>query len=224
MRRRSGDVAIDDYLSTIYRLEEVFGTARTSDIAEELGVRPASVSKVLKKLASEGYVTWSKFRGFKLTEKGVNLAQPIIRKHRICEAFLSELGFDLIESHRYAHYMEHLPQQIVESIHRFIGSPKTCPHGNPIPGESSSSVGRPLIEYDAGEVVRVVGYRGELATYLRKAIEAGLTVGTVIEIVNKQKLGIDVRVGGELRRLNSKIAKTVLALPDNGGNLTSSPL
>lgn len=213
MRRRGGNVAIDDYLSTIYRLEEVFGAARTSDIAEELNVRPASVSKVLKRLASEGYVEWNKFRGFKLTKKGVEMIRPIIRKHRICEAFLSELGFDLIDSHRYAHYMEHLPQPIVESIYRFIGFPKICPHGNPIPGESSSPAGKPLTDYDAGEVIRVVGYRGELITYLKKAFEVGLTVGTKVEIVSKQKLGIDVKIGGEIKRLDSKVARTVLALP-----------
>jgi DtxR family Mn-dependent transcriptional regulator len=213
MRGRGGSIAVDDYLSTIYRLEEVFGAARTNDIAEELGVRPASVSKVVRRLASEGYVVWSRFRGFKLTERGTDLVRPLIRKHRICEAFLSELGFDLIDSHRYAHHMEHLPQQIVESIHRFIGSPKRCPHGNPIPGEDTSPAGRPLAEYNVGEVVKVVGYGGELTAYLKKAIDTGLILGATVEIVSKQKLGMDVKVDNEIRRLDSKTARTVLAIP-----------
>ncbi|MEM1623916.1 MAG: metal-dependent transcriptional regulator [Sulfolobales archaeon] len=207
MRRTS----VEDYLSTIYRLEEVFGVARTNDISRELGVRPATVSKVLRKLADEGYVVWVKFRGFKLSEKGVEAVKTLVRKHRICEAFLNELGFGPVEVHEYAHYMEHLPQQIVESIYRYIGSPKECPHGNPIPGEGSTSVGKPLSDFGIGETVRVVGYRGELVTYMKKALALGLTLGAEVLIVNKARKSIDLKIGNRLERVDLKTAMTVLA-------------
>ena len=38
---------VEDYLVTIYRLEEAYGYARTSVIARELGVKPGTVSKIL---------------------------------------------------------------------------------------------------------------------------------------------------------------------------------
>jgi len=37
---------IEDYLTTIYRLEEALGEAKTSDISRELGVSNATVSKI----------------------------------------------------------------------------------------------------------------------------------------------------------------------------------
>lgn len=213
MSRCSRRVAVYDYLATIYRLEEVFGVARTSDISRELGVRPGTVSKVLRRLASEGYVVWTRFRGFRLSEKGNSAVRPLVRRHRICEAFLAELGFDLLEVHEYAHHMEHLPQEIVDSIYRYMGSPKECPHGNPIPGAGSTRSGRPLSEFGVGDSVVIVGYRGELASYMRRALRAGLLIGTVARVVGKQRRGIDVEVGNRVERLDVKTAMTVLAEP-----------
>ncbi len=202
--------AVDDYLSTIYRLEEVFGVARTTDISRELGVRPATVSKVLRRLASEGYVVWTRFRGFRLSEKGSAAIRPLVRRHRICEVFLSMLGFDPLEAHEYAHYMEHLPQRIVESIYRYVGAPRECPHGNPIPGEGASPRGKPLSEFRSGDVVEVVGYRGELVTHMRRSLEAGLVGGARVEIVSKRGRAVCVRVGDEVKKLDLKTAMTVL--------------
>ncbi len=203
--------AVDDYLATIYRLEEVFGVARTTDISRELGVRPATVSKVLRRLASEGYVVWTRFRGFRLSEAGAAAIRPLVRKHRICEVFLSTLGFGPLEAHEYAHYMEHLPQAIVESIYRHVGAPKECPHGNPIPGEGLSPRGTSLTEFGVGDVVEVVGYRGELVTYMRRCLEAGLVRGARVEIVGRRGRAIYVRVGSEVRKLDLRTAATVLA-------------
>ncbi|MCX8209210.1 MAG: metal-dependent transcriptional regulator [Sulfolobales archaeon] len=211
MGRYARSVAVDDYLVTIYRLEEVFGIARTGDISRELGVRPATVSKVLRRLASEGYVVWSRFRGFKLSGRGREVVKSLIRRHRICEAFLAELGFDVLELHEYAHYMEHLPQQIVESIYRYVGSPKMCPHGNPIPGEEALPAGRPLSEFGAGDSVRVVGYRGELSAYMRRAVSLGLSKGVEVTVLSKLRNGLEVRVGGRVERVDLKTAMTVLA-------------
>lgn len=208
---RARRTVVDDYLATIYRLEEVFGVARTSDISRELGVRPATVCKVLRRLASEGYVVWTRFRGFRLSEKGSAAIRPLVRNHRICEVFLSMLGFDPLEAHSYAHYMEHLPQRIIESIYRHVGSPRECPHGNPIPGEEAPPRGRPLSEFRAGDVVEVVGYRGELVTYMRRSLEAGLVSGARVEIVGRRAKAMYVRVGGRMEKLDLKTAMTVLA-------------
>ena len=204
-------VTLEDYLLTIYRLEEVFGVARTVDISAELGVRPATVTKVLRKLSEQGYVTWSKFRGFKLTEAGLRAVRPLIRNHRICEHFLHVLGFDLLETHVYAHYMEHLPQVIIDGIHRFLGFPKLCPHGNPIPGEGAEELrARPLKDLEVGEEATVVGFRGELRTYLAEVLERGLTIGSRVRVVAKTRRGLTVEVGGRELYLSLKTAATVL--------------
>ncbi len=205
-------VTLEDYLSTIYRLEEVFGVARTVDISVELGVKPATVTKVLRKLSEEGYVAWSRFKGFKLTESGLRAVKPLIRNHRICEHFLHVLGFNLLETHMYAHYMEHLPQVIIDSIHRFLGSPKLCPHGNPIPGEGAVELrAKPLKDLEVGEEATVVGFRGELKAYLAEAIDRGLTIGSRVRVVAKTRRGVSVEVDGRGLYLGLKTATTILA-------------
>ena len=80
--------AVEDYLVTIYRLEEAFGMARTTIIAKELNVKPGTVSKIVSKLELKGLVERTKYRGVKLTKEGRRIAEKIVWKHRIIERFL----------------------------------------------------------------------------------------------------------------------------------------
>jgi len=134
---------IEDYLRAIYKLEETHGIARTSMIAQELGVKPATVTKMLEKLARLGLVTWEPYRGVKLTEIGREIAKRIVRRHRIAECFFYHmLGFDPVKSHIYAHLVEHLPDEVFDRLYELLGRPSRCPHGSPIPSIESSSITR----------------------------------------------------------------------------------
>ncbi|ADM28107.1 iron (metal) dependent repressor, DtxR family [Ignisphaera aggregans DSM 17230] len=134
--------ALEDYLKAIYRLEEVFGTVRTNDIAQELGVSPSTVSKTLRKLAKDGYIIWDPYIGVKLSDKGRDMALTIVRKHRIAETFLYRiLKFDIVKAHSYAHAMEHLPEEIFDKLYEFLGKPTRCPHGNPIEPQKFVDIG-----------------------------------------------------------------------------------
>ena len=52
--------------------------------------QPVSVTDMLKKMAGKKLIIYEKSRGFKLTEKGKQIAVSIIRKHRLWEVFLVE--------------------------------------------------------------------------------------------------------------------------------------
>ena len=127
--------ALEDYLKAIYRLEELMGIAKTTYLAKELGVTPATVTKMMSKLARDGYIVWEPYKGAKLSNKGRILAENIVRKHRIAEYFFYKiLKLDLLKSHIYAHMLEHLPDEVFDRLYEFLNKPSTCPHGNPIPG------------------------------------------------------------------------------------------
>ncbi|MEM2024730.1 MAG: metal-dependent transcriptional regulator [Desulfurococcaceae archaeon] len=131
----------EDYLVTIYRLEEALGEAKTSDIARELKVSPATVSKVIRQLESKGFVKREKYHYVKLIGRGRKIAELVVRKHRIAEVFLSNiLGFNELDSHSYAHYLEHLPDVVIEKLYAYTNYPQYCPHGNDIPSPSSGDV------------------------------------------------------------------------------------
>ncbi|MCB1783571.1 MAG: manganese-binding transcriptional regulator MntR [Alphaproteobacteria bacterium] len=82
----------EDYVELIADLIAVQQEARLSDIAQRLGVRHASASKVLARLAAEGYVESLPYRSIFLTEKGAALAARCKARHKIVLEFLIRLG------------------------------------------------------------------------------------------------------------------------------------
>ncbi len=190
IRTRNNDkvtATVEDYLVTIYRLEEAFGVARTTVIARELGVKPGTVSKVVGKLEVRGLVERTKYYGVKLTDKGREIAERIIWKHRVLERFLYDyVGLDPLKAHEYAHMMEHLPDEIVKKIYDRLGRPATCPLGNPIPGAEvpdELKVAVPLIKAEPGACVKVVRIAGVLREGLKHIIDLGLMIGVTARIV-----------------------------------------
>ena len=71
-----------------------------------------------------------------LTRSGEELAQKVVRKHRLSERFLTDiLGLSWAQAHHEADKWQHVISDEVElQINQKLGNPNTCPHGNPIPG------------------------------------------------------------------------------------------
>ncbi|MEM7802410.1 MAG: metal-dependent transcriptional regulator, partial [Chloroflexota bacterium] len=79
-------ISSEDYLKSIYLLSELSdpqGRASTTQIAERLEIRPASVTDMLKKLSDKDLISYVKYKGVSLTEKGRLTAVDIIRRHRL---------------------------------------------------------------------------------------------------------------------------------------------
>jgi len=209
--------AVEDYLVAIYKLEEAFGVARTCMIARELGVKPATVTKMVSRFARMGLVEWVPYRGVRLTPKGREIAERIVRKHRIAEYFFNRvLGFDLVKSHIYAHMLEHLPDEVFERLYEFLGRPSTCPHGNPIPGSEipkEIADSRPLARFEPGRMVRVVRILCGFDTDILKRVEVlGLRSGTEVCIENVSVESITIRIGSSTLKLDSSIAFLVYGI------------
>ena len=66
------------------------------------------------------------------------LASEVVRRHRLAERFLTDiLDLSWAEAHHEAGKWEHVISEAVEAaMDRLLGSPTTCPHGNPIPGSA----------------------------------------------------------------------------------------
>ena len=90
----------EDYLINILRLTEGVGTVKTTEIANYMGVAPASVTEMLKTLSKEGLVNYERYRGVSLTEEGIAAAKNLRRKHHIMERFLTDV---LEVDHQSAH-------------------------------------------------------------------------------------------------------------------------
>jgi len=128
---------IEDYLKTIYDLTATNGRATTNQIAERMGVTPASVTNMIQKLAATNppLLDYRKHRGVKLTPEGEKVALEIIRHHRLLEMFLHQtLGYSWDEVHDEADRLEHvISEELEERIASSLGDPQHDPHGDPIP-------------------------------------------------------------------------------------------
>ena len=213
--------AIEDYLVTIYRLEEAFGVARTTIIAKELNVKPGTVSKIISKLELKGLVERTKYRGVKLTEEGRRIAEKIVWKHRIIERFLHDyVGLDPIKAHDYAHLMEHLPDEIIERIYDRLGRPPTCPLGNPIPGAplpQELRVAKPLTEVNPPSCVKVIRIAGVLKDGLEVLLNLGLMIGDVLNVVYVSNSQVIVNIVGKNKvvEIPSKYARMVYVVEND---------
>jgi Mn-dependent DtxR family transcriptional regulator len=110
-----------DYLVCIYELVSTKGYARVADVANSLSVAEPSVSQMIKRLATRGYVEREKYRGFILTESGDAIARSIHTRHRILSAFLRSLGLPWNVIRKDVHGLEHhLSQKTLECLERIV--------------------------------------------------------------------------------------------------------
>ena len=129
--------AFEEYCETIFELAEDDLEVIQARIAERLEVSRPAVSEMIKRMEKEGLVT-SDAEGISLTADGRDLASSVVRRHRLAERFLTDvLSLTWTEAHHEAGKWEHVISPSVEdALNRLLGSPTTCPHGNPIPGSS----------------------------------------------------------------------------------------
>lgn len=128
--------AFEEYCECIFELDEDDVAVIQARIADRLQVSRPAVSEMIRRLESEGLITTD--GAIRLTLSGQALAQLVVRRHRIAERFLTDmLGLSWAEAHHEAGRWEHVMSDSVEAaMNRVLGSPTTCPHGNPIPGST----------------------------------------------------------------------------------------
>ncbi len=139
--------AFEEYCECIFELQEDDVDVIQARIADRLQVSRPAVSEMIRRLESEGLIV-NEAAKIRLTDDGVVLAERVVRRHRIAERFLTDmLGLSWAEAHHEAGKWEHVMSTSVErALDRVLGSPTTCPHGNPIPGS----------DYHAPDTVRLV--------------------------------------------------------------------
>ena len=107
---------------------------------------------MMRRLEHEGLISTG--GGIRLTERGRALAESVVRRHRLAERFLTDvLNLSWAEAHHEAGRWEHVMSASVETaMNRLLGSPTTCPHGNPIPGSDYiEPLASPLSTVDVGQ-------------------------------------------------------------------------
>lgn len=209
--------AIEDYLKAIYLVQQRAKTVTTSLLAEQLGgLKPGSVSGMLKKLAELSLVTHTPYYGVQLTPAGERIALEVIRHHRLIELFLVQaLGYSWDEVHDDADQLEHVISETLEArIAAFLGHPTLDPHGDPIPtteGIMPDTHGTCIADLPLGTQGRVIRVGEQQSDRLRYLADLGLVPGADLAIIARAPFEgpISVAIGGATHPLDRRLAQTI---------------
>ena len=116
------------YLKTIYLVQEgTNGPASTGDIADNLGVSPASANEMIGKLESRGLAEHEKYKGVSLTDDGISRARDALQTYCIIERFLWEV-LEVEEFRTEARQLESvIDETVAERLDTIIDRQDCCP-------------------------------------------------------------------------------------------------
>jgi DtxR family Mn-dependent transcriptional regulator len=143
--RQRLSMTAENYLLSIYRLNEEDALVTLTQLAEHLKVLPEgeglgtslpTVGGMIRRLEREGLIAVDSKRQLSLTRKGTRHAESIVRRHRLAERMVVDmLDVELHRAHVEAHLLEHaISPYLEERIMKKLGMPTTSPFGYPIPG------------------------------------------------------------------------------------------
>lgn len=207
--------AFEEYCETIYELAEEGVRVVQARISERLDVSRPSVSGMVKRLSADGLVELNGPE-IALTDSGLELAEQVVRRHRLAERFLCDvLGLPWAQAHHEAGKWEHVIGDDVEgALIRVLGEPTTCPHGNPIPGSDYADVEMlALGELDEGVefVVERIPEELEFADGMLEFLErCGILPGVAGRIHTRGIGTVQIEVTGALLAVDDYVASRLL--------------
>lgn len=183
---------IDEALELLWELSE----EGHSDIKRfELSSDDNNVSALIALLVKDDMVVVEN-NAIKLTDKGLELAKGLVRRHRLAERLFTDV-FDLSGDvvHEDACKMEHvLSEELTDSVCTFLGHPTTCPHNKPIPrGECCKKyrvdvtpVVVRLNDFEVGKNCKILFITPSEAARIGRLSSIGIIPGAVIKLMQKK--------------------------------------
>jgi DtxR family Mn-dependent transcriptional regulator len=212
--------SVDDYLKAILELSGPAEDRVSSNaLAEHLGVRAASVTGMLQKLAAHKppFVKYEKHHGVRLSKAGRMRALEVLRHHRLLERFLHDiLGYSWDEVHDEAERLEHfISERLEDRIAAKLGDPETDPHGHPIPERDGALPQRSevlLTRWACGVPAVISSVSDRDPSALREMERLGLRPGTILTVeagTRGASLLVRLGEGGEVTRLSHALAEAI---------------
>lgn len=210
MSRDQATPAEDEYLQTIYWLEEAQLPITGANIARALQVSAPTVHEMIGRLESDGYVTRGEDRALSFTPDGREHAAGVVRRHRLIERFLTDvLGIPWHAVHEEAERLEHAMSPVLEErMLAAIGDARTCPHGHPIVA-GAREPGVPLADVDEGASVRIIRFENEAEDLLCYLKDAGLHPGFEGTVADADADEVTLERDGSRHAVTRSVAETV---------------
>ncbi len=210
-------ISEENYLKVIYHLSLVSPKGiNTNAIAGMLNTKASSVTDMMKKLSDKELVTYQKYQGVTLTEKGFHSAKMIVRKHRLWEVFLvDKLNFSWDEVHEIAEELEHIKSEVlINKLDAFLDFPTFDPHGDPIPnadGEIMKINKLLLSDSELNKEYQCVGVKDSSSSFLQYLDKQKIALGSKITVKEKESFDdtLLVEIDSREMTLSNKIANNL---------------
>jgi len=207
----------EEYLEAVCRILDRGETATPTELARELEISPPSVLGMIRRLADQQLVTYSRQGGAQLTPLGRERADALRRRHRLAERLLVDLlGIPWERVHEIACRFEHVIDDEVEGyLARALHHPETCPHGNPL-DDRPQPVWQPLTALQPGQAARLRRVLDETETALTYLSHLGLRPGARVVVCDRAPFDgpLTVEVDGARHALSPAMAGTLLVEPE----------
>src|SRR3712207_2623399 len=171
-------VAEEEYLQTIFWLQEAGLPMTGANVARAMQLSAPTVHEMIGRLERDGYITRGSDRSLAFTDQGREHATQVVRRHRLIERFLTDvLGIPWHEVHEEAERLEHAMSPVLEArMLAAIGDARTCPHGHPI--EAGQRIeGVPLADVEEGAKERILRFENEAEDLLHYLKDVGVEPG-----------------------------------------------
>ncbi len=215
----------ENYLMCLYKLWEdslvptltqLTDTIRRLPASEGLGTSVPSVAGMIRRMRRQALVDVGPDKRIRLTKKGFEDAENIVRRHRLAEWLVVRLlGMDLHLAHTEAHRLEHvMSSEFEEKLAERLGYPKRCPFGRPIPGSGEPRMPVDALTLDSAElgvtyvVQRVPEEDPQLLNFLIRSmilpdqeitvVEAAQYVGVLMVDTQGEKVSIGYNVARQI--------------------------
>ncbi len=215
MSHEHATVAEEEYLQTIFWLQEAGLPMTGANVARAMQLSAPTVHEMIGRLERDGYITRAADKAIAFTDNGREHAEGVVRRHRLIERFLTDvLGIPWDEVHEEAERLEHAMSPVLEArMLAAIGDAKTCPHGHPI-NVGDRLMGVPLGDVEVGAKVRIVRFENEAEDLLHYLKDAGIEPGEEGTVAEKDDEHIVVDFAGRRSELTRSVAETVSVSAD----------
>ena len=208
-------VAEEEYLQTIFWLQEAGLPMTGANVARAMQLSAPTVHEMIGRLERDGYVTRGTDKVLAFTDDGREHAEGIVRRHRLIERFLTDvLNIPWDEVHEEAERLEHAMSPVLEArMLEAIGDAKTCPHGHPIRA-GERVMGVPLADVEPGAKVTVLRLENEAEDLLHYLKAAGVEPGMDGVVGEGDEDTVIVEFVGHTATVTRSVSETVSVLAD----------
>jgi DtxR family Mn-dependent transcriptional regulator len=212
---------VEDGLKHLLDREQQGRHASPESLAGTLDIQRGEVMRLIENMETQKLLQ-SRGSELHLTTEGERWAMHVVRAHRLWERYLTdEARMPLEKIHGEAHRREHnLTDAQLDDLDAALGYPKRDPHGDPIPSREGTLLkteGVPLTAFQAEGPVRIVHLEDEPALAFEQILAAGLHLGQVIRVLDRNPQRILLTDGETEYRLAPAVAAnvSVSALQEN---------